>query len=323
MSGVTCSAFRRLIKELNGDSVGLMVSEFISVEALTRKVQRSIDMMRFREMERPYGIQIFGYDVVRMRDAAIMAQDSGADLIDINCGCPAPKVVRNGGGCELMRQPDHLAKILKEVRKVVSVPLTMKFRSGWDETSRNAVEIARLAESEGLEGVTVHGRTRSQLYRGDADWGSVQEVADAVKIPVSGSGDIIDRASAFERLKPGVQGLFIGRGAIRNPMIFKEIVHGNEGYLRRNPLELVSVVERYIELLEEDFAPNRCVGRIKQLVSQMCRGYPWSKDVCRAATLRDQQEILKRARETTAQHFNGTNVPDDQSEESEPGATIQ
>ena len=107
MSGVTCKAFRRLIKELNRDNVGLLVREFISVEALTRHVPRAVEQMRFEEMERPLGIQIFGYDVSRMRDAALMAQDAGADLVDINCGCPAPKVVRKGGGCELMRQPEQ------------------------------------------------------------------------------------------------------------------------------------------------------------------------------------------------------------------------
>jgi tRNA-dihydrouridine synthase B len=122
MSGVTTSAFRRLLKSTNPGAIGLVVSEFISVEALTRQVVRSLEMMRFRPEERPVGIQIFGYDINRLRDAAMMVQDAGVDLIDLNCGCPAPKVVRKGGGCELMRIPDHLCKIVREIRRSVSIP---------------------------------------------------------------------------------------------------------------------------------------------------------------------------------------------------------
>src|SRR4029078_11364214 len=120
--------------------------------------------------ERPFAIQIFGYDVDRMRDAALMCQDAGVDLVDINSGCPSPKVVKRGGGCELMRQPDHLGKIIHEVTRALSIPLTLKIRSGWDQNTRNALEVAKIAEAEGIEALAIHGRTRAQLYRGDADW---------------------------------------------------------------------------------------------------------------------------------------------------------
>ena len=297
MSGVTCPAFRRLIKELNGPSVGLLISEFISVEAMTRKVNRSLGMMRYRPQERPFGIQIFGYDIQRMSDAAKMVQDSGADLLDINCGCPAPKVVRNGGGCELMRQPEHLQKILASVRKSISIPLTMKFRSGWDDCSKNALEIAKIAEGEGVEALTVHGRTRAQLYRGEADWNAVRTVAEAVSVPVSGSGDIVDLASAKERFAFGAKGLYIGRGAIRNPLIFSDIAQGRDGVARIEASTQVQILELYLKFLLEDFPPHHAIGRIKQLVSQMGRGYPWSKDICRANTLEAQGEILQRVRD--------------------------
>lgn len=292
MSGVTTSAFRRLIKELNPGAVGLVVTEFISVEGLTRKGPRSVAMMRHVPEERPFGIQIFGYDIDRMRDAAVMAQDAGADIVDINCGCPAPKVVKRGGGCELMRQPTHLAKILAEVRRAIQVPLTMKFRSGWDDSSRNAVEIAKLAESEGVEAVAVHGRTRAQLYRGDADWSIVREVAQAVKIPVLGSGDVVDCASAAERHAYGVAGLLIGRAALYNPFIFSEICGAAPRKLGKDPELVLSILERYVELLREEFSDTRCIGRVKQLVSQMCRGYSWRRDLCRAATFDEQRRIL-------------------------------
>lgn len=296
MSGVTSCAFRRLIKKLNGDAVGLLVSEFVSVEGMTRQSRRTLGMLRFMPEERPFAIQIFGYDIERMATAAKMVEDIGADIVDINCGCPAPKVVRKGGGCELMRQPEHLQKIFSAVRKAVSIPLTMKMRSGWDDSSKNAVEIARMAESEGVEAIAVHGRTRAQLYRGTADWDFVAGVADAVKVPVMGSGDVVDRASAVERSKGRITGLFIGRAAIENPFVFREIHTGETVGLRSNPALMLDVVELYIAFLQEEFPPKACVGKIKQLVSQMCRGQEWRKDLCRARSLDEQLEIVARLR---------------------------
>ena len=303
MSGVTCSAFRRLIREFNPGAVGLVISEFISVEGLTRQSDRSLAMMRFHPSERPFGIQIFGYDIERMRNAAIMAQDAGADLVDINCGCPAPKVVKKGGGCELMRQPEHLTQIFREVRKAVNIPLTMKMRSGWDEGSRNALQIAKIAESEGLDAIAVHGRTRAQLYRGEADWSVVDEVARTVKVPVSGSGDVVDADSAALRFQGPLAGLFIGRAALWNPLVFSEIAQGKRHDLRHDAHLVLSILERYLALLREEFHDRVVVGRFKQLVSQMCRGYEWRKDLCRAMKLDQQIDIMKRARD------NATNSP--------------
>ncbi len=295
MSGVTCSAFRQLLRELNPGALGLVVSEFISVEGLTREGRRSLEMMRFAEMERPVGIQIFGYDINRMRDAAKMVEQAGADLVDINCGCPAPKVVRRGGGCELMRQPLHLGAMLREVRKAVSIPLTIKMRSGWDDGSRNAPEIARIAESEGVEGVTVHGRTRAALYRGSADYEIVRQVVETVRIPVCGSGDVCDAASAAERLQSGVVGLYVGRAAIFNPLVFTDIVTGQPCGLRQDPERMVRVLLRYRDLLLGSGRPTlSVVGRLKQLASQMAKGYSWSKTFCRAQGLAEQEEVLAR-----------------------------
>jgi nifR3 family TIM-barrel protein len=296
MSGVTTCAFRRLIKKLNGEAVGLLVSEFVSVEGMTRQSKRTLGMLRFMPEERPFAIQIFGYDIERMATAAKMVEDIGADIVDINCGCPAPKVVRKGGGCELMRQPEHLKEIFKAVRRSVRIPLTMKMRSGWDEQSKNAVEIARMAEGEGVQAIAVHGRTRAQLYRGLADWDFVAGVADAVKLPVMGSGDVVDRTSALERAKGGITGLFIGRAAIENPFVFREIHTGEDVGLKGNPALMLDVVELYIALLREEFPPKACVGKIKQLVSQMCRGQEWRKDICRARTLEEQLDLIGRLR---------------------------
>lgn len=294
MSGVTHSPFRRLIKELNPGCVGMVVSEFVSIEGLTRASVRSHEMMQFREEERPYCIQIFGYDVERMKSAALMAQETGADMVDINCGCPAPKVVKRGGGCELMRQPEHLKTMLREVRKVVEVPLTIKFRSGWGEENKNALEIARIAEGEGLDGIAIHGRTRTQLYRGEADWELVRQVVNAVSIPVAGSGDVVDYGSALERFQSGVKSLFIGRAALSNPLVFSDICSGRSSTLRDSPDKMLAILNRYAELLLDDFTPKSCVGRLKQLTSQMCKGQSWAKELCRSNTLEEQLAVLQR-----------------------------
>lgn len=298
MSGVTASAFRRLIKELNPGCVGYTLSEFVSVEGMTRGSKRTIQMMQFREMERPYAVQIFGYDIERMRDAAKMVEDFGADIVDINCGCPAPKVVKRGGGAELMRQPEHLQKIFGAVRSAIKIPLTMKMRSGWDSAALNCVEIARMAEGEGVEALTVHGRTRVQLYRGEADWSMVQQVAAAVKIPVCGSGDVQTREHAENRLSlPGVAGLYIGRAAMSNPYVFSEICGVTTPKLRSDGLAVVKIAQRYIELLREDFSPQATIGKVKQLISQMGRGHGWRRPLLRAMQLEVQIELLARIRE--------------------------
>jgi nifR3 family TIM-barrel protein len=259
-------------------------------------------------------VQIFGYDVDRMRDAALMVQDIGADMVDINCGCPAPKVVKRGGGCELMRQPDHLRQIIREVRRAVSIPLTLKIRAGWDESSRNAIDVAKMAESEGIEALAIHGRTRAQLYRGLADWSLVKEVAEHLSIPVLGSGDVIDGATAEERLQGKVAGLFIGRASIWNPLVFREIVSGERDTLRNNHAKMLEVLFRYVDLLREDFHDSSCAGKLKQLASQMCRGAIWRKPLLTLTTLGEQIDLLRRVRD-------GAFLPSQESLEQEREAT--
>lgn len=294
MSGVTTSSFRRLIKEINPGSVGLLVSEFVSVEGMTRGSRRTLQMMRYEETERPFSIQIFGYDIDRMRDAAKMVEDAGADIVDINCGCPAPKVVRKGGGCELMRQPEHLKKVFREIRRAVKIPVTMKMRSGWDSSSLNSFEIAHIAQEEGLQAVAIHGRTRVQLYRGEADWMHAQKAASALKIPVLGSGDVTDRESALERLRDGVAGLLIGRAALWNPLVFQEIVSGQPSDLRQNTGRCIQILLRYSELLSDEFKPIQSIGKIKQLASQMARGHRWRKELLLTQSFEDIISLLKK-----------------------------
>lgn len=306
MSGVTNTSFRRLIKQENPGAVGLLVTEFISIEALVRKVPRSLQMANFSEEERPISIQIFGHDGDTMSEAAQLMQDRGADIIDINCGCPAPKVVRRGGGCELMRQPAHLAKVLAAVRKRIQVPLTLKIRAGWDSTTRNALEVAKMAEGEGIQMLAIHGRTKQEMYRGVADWELIQEVAKSLSIPVVGSGDVVDWPSAEQRFKAGVSGLMIGRAALANPWVFSEIVAAARGeqYSRPSDERTAEILERYIDLLFEEMPEKGVIGRLKQLASQVTRRVRGSKQVrlalCRSSSVAEFREVLHRWQEDLA-----------------------
>src|SRR5438876_4735958 len=182
MAGVTDFTFRRLIKRRGG--VGLVVSEFISVEGLTRQNPKSKRQMRFDEEERPFAVQIFGGQAERMALGAEMAEEVGADILDVNCGCPAPKVVKNGGGSGLLREPERLETILKAIKKAITIPLTLKLRTGYTDASINVVDIAKLAEQCGVEHIAVHGRTREQGYKGLANWDLIAAVKQAVSIPV-------------------------------------------------------------------------------------------------------------------------------------------
>jgi nifR3 family TIM-barrel protein len=273
MAGVTDSSFRRLIKELDG--VGLIVTEFISVEGITRGNMRTHRMMKFLPEEQPLSIQIFGYDDQRMVAAAEIIEESGADIVDINCGCPAKKVVNGGGGSSLLRDLPQLEKILRRIRKAVSIPVTMKIRTGWDEASINAVEVGRLIEDCGANMVAIHGRTRQQGYSGRANWDVIAAVKRAVTIPVIGCGDITTPEQALERLaETGVDGVMIGRGAIANPWIFRqtsELMRGERIY-QPSLAEKQRVLHRYHELLRDELPERALTGKLKQMCGYFTHG---------------------------------------------------
>lgn len=275
MAGVTDSPFRRLIKELGG--VGLIVTEFISVEGLTRGNLKTHRMLKFLPEERPISIQIFGYDVERMRTAAEVVEESGADILDINCGCPAKKVVRGGGGSNLLKDLPHLERILRTIRKTVSIPMTVKIRSGWNDNLMNAVDVARLIEDCGGQMVAVHGRTKEQGYKGWADWDVISRVKDAVSIPVVGSGDVVTPEQAVDRLATkNVDGVMIGRGAIANPFIFRQTEALQQGRPVEQPTldEKYRVVLRYYELIKDEIPDKALPGKLKQLCNYFTKGLP-------------------------------------------------
>lgn len=273
MAGVTDSSFRRLIKELGG--VGLIVTEFISVEGITRGNMRTHRMMKFLPEERPLSIQIFGYDEERMAQAAEIIEEAGADIVDINCGCPAKKVVKGGGGSSLLRDLPQLEKILRRLRRAVTIPVTMKIRTGWDDASINAVDVARIIEQSGGNMVAIHGRTRMQGYSGRADWDVIAAVKRAVSIPVIGCGDVTAPEMALARLKEtGVDGVMIGRGAIANPWIFRqtsELMQGKTAY-QPSFAEKQRVLHRYHELLRDEMHERALAGKLKQMCGYFTHG---------------------------------------------------
>jgi len=273
MAGVTDYTFRRLIKRRGG--VGLVVSEFISVEGLTRGNPKSRRQMNFDEEERPFAVQIFGGRPERMAMGAEMAQEVGADILDVNCGCPAPKVVKNGGGSGLLREPGRLEEILKAIKNAITIPLTLKLRTGYSDASINVVEIAKMAEQCGVEHIQVHGRTREQGYRGLANWDFIRSVKAAVKIPVSGNGDITTIEYGMRKWRESsVDGILIGRGAMQNPWIFRQfadVLAGREPY-QPDLDEKKAVLLEFFEMCLEEMPELVALGKMKQLAGQFTKG---------------------------------------------------
>jgi nifR3 family TIM-barrel protein len=250
MAGMTDTAFRRLVKRHGG--CGLVVTEMVSSEGLVRGIDRTLEYAEFTEEERPVAIQIFGGDPQVMADAAQIVEGLGADIIDINMGCPVPKIAKHHAGCSLMREPAHAASVVKAMTDAVKIPVTVKMRAGWNEHEINAPALARLVEDAGAAALAVHGRTAAQSYTGESDWNLIGRVAEAVRIPVFGSGDCVEPGQILDRMAgSSVSGVLVGRGALRNPWIFSQAAEARRG----NAVVPTSLAERgeflldYIDLL--------------------------------------------------------------------------
>src|SRR5687767_2580149 len=229
MAEVTDTYYRSLIKELGG--VGLVVSEFISAEGLTRKNDRSHQMLAFSEAERPVAIQIYGGNPERMDDAAAIVEAEGVDIVDINMGCPVKKIVNTGAGSGMLKDFDKAARVVEKIRRRVKIPVTVKVRKGWE--TDNVLPLLKRFEEIGVASIAIHGRTRNEAYTGASDWEYIAHVKSELKIPVFGNGDVKTAADAIRMFEQtNVDGVMIGRAALHNPFIFRDI----HAYVNGEPL---------------------------------------------------------------------------------------
>ena len=263
MAGITDLSFRRIAKSFDVD---LVTSEMVSSEGLVRNRASTKMLLQSHAEEKPLAIQLFGSDPKVVAEAARIVADEGADIIDLNMGCPVPKVVRQGAGAALLRNPETVAMLVDAVRQAVSIPVTVKTRSGWSQSKINVSEVARVAEDAGADAITIHPRTAKQGFSGSADWPLIARVKQSVNIPVIGNGDVT-RPEDVGKMRKLTQcdGVMIGRGAMGNPWIFeqaRQLTKGQPLY-GPTPQERLDVVRRHLELYEESLHGRQSLSGVR------------------------------------------------------------
>ena len=300
MAGISNTSYRKIIKEMGA---GLIYAEMVSDKAIMYSNEKTFDLLKMDESERPIAQQIFGSDIESFVTAAkIIEEKMKPDIIDINMGCPVPKVaVRAQAGSALLKNPDKIYQIVSAVVKSVSVPVTVKIRSGWDENNINAVEIAKVCEKAGAKAIAIHGRTRSQGYSGKADWNIIKKIKAAVSIPVIGNGDITTPELAKEMLEfTGCDAVMIGRGVLGNPWLIKDCVEYLETGKKCSPvsfLEKVEMMKRHYQLLLEDKCEKAALLEIRSFIIWYLKGMPKSKEIknliCQSKTSEEMFSIIE------------------------------
>ena len=299
MAGVTDLPFRLLCKE---QGCGLTVTEMVSAKAILYHNRNTEELLRTEPAEQPVAVQLFGSDPAIMAEIAAQVAEGPYAIIDVNMGCPVPKIVKNGEGSALMRDPRKAQAVLAAMVKAVKKPVTVKFRKGFDEGSVNAVEFAKMAESCGVAAVAVHGRTREQYYSGKADWEIIRRVKEAVKIPVIGNGDIFTPEDGARMLsKTGCDGIMVARGAKGNPWIFSRLNHYLEtGELLPGPdgKEIREKILRHSRMLARYKGEKPAMRQMRGHVAWYTKGLPNSaamrNEINQVETMEELKDFLER-----------------------------
>ena len=300
MAGVSNISYRQIIKEMG---VGLIYSEMISTMGIVYNGKKTIDLINFNENERPISIQIFGSDLKSFVEAAKYIEENfHPDIIDINMGCPVPKVaIKSQAGSALLKDPNKIYEIVKAVVDNTNTPITVKIRSGWDDKHINAVEVAQKIESAGASAIAIHARTRSQGYSGSANWNIIKEVKQSVKIPVIGNGDITSPELAKQMLdETGCDAIMVGRATLGNPWIIKEIVHyldTNELLPKPTKIERIEMIKTHYNLLKKYSNTTHALLEIRTHALWYLKGIPGTKEIktkiCQAKTEEEFMNIIK------------------------------
>ncbi len=297
MAGVSNISYRTIIKEMGA---GLIYSEMISTMGIIYNGKKTLDLINFNEKERPISIQIFGNDKESFIKAAKFIEENyHPDIIDINMGCPVPKVaVKSQAGSALLKDPNKIYEIVKSVVEETNTPITVKIRSGWDEKNINAIEVAKKIEEAGASAIAIHARTRNQGYSGKADWSIIKQVKQAVKIPVIGNGDITSPELAKKMIdETGCDAIMIGRATLGNPWIIKECVHYLEtGEILPKPTdkEKIKMIETHYNLLKKYTNEKQALLEIRTHALWYLKGIPGTKEIKnKIVTAKTEEEFLK------------------------------
>lgn len=315
MAGITDSAFRSFMKEMGAS---IVITELISATGTQYQSERTLRLMDFTPDQHPIGIQLFGEDPQTMAHSAKVAEARGCDFIDLNFGCPVPKVVKKGGGSAILRDLKALEIMIRTVKSALQIPLTIKIRTGWDQNSRNAVEVAHIAYNEGVEWVAIHGRTRAQGYSGQADWAYIQEVKEKSPLPILGNGDLNSPSSIEQRLnESGCDGVMIGRGCLKNPFLFLDTLQHRGMNLKNGPTLERSLWHAYQRLhhhLATQCDDTILTIQLKKFAAWYSSGYSGASQFRKAIfQTKDKNEVLELAEE----YFQGLTlqVPEDTTQE--------